>query len=84
MKYRWGDVFAGLGVLALITFAVLSVTALVSPHKTVGYYLSHASQSSPSVCVYAARTWQQDEIAYCTDDVNKALDVVSKANASLK
>lgn len=75
------------GVGAMFALAVLAAgTALfMAPKKVDGYYLSHGSSSGnvPSTCVYAHWTWHVDEVAFCSDKYESALDFMAKANASL-
>lgn len=52
------------------------------------YYVS-STQTARGVssvsCAWAHWTgWHSDEIAYCSDDANKVIDWVAKANLSLK
>lgn len=85
-KWDWEDV--GLSILAAAAIFVVILVALVSfsPKNVDYYYISTgASGGRPvSACAYAHWTWHTDEIAYCSDDVNKVLDFTAKANATLK
>ena len=68
----------------LILIAVLGTMLLVSTKKVDAYYLSRGSNTYAGVCVYAHWTWHSDEQAFCTDDYNKALDFVERANKTIK
>lgn len=67
------------GAVVLVSVFVGSLF-MVAPHKIDGYYLSRGGSNSGSICVYAHWTWHQDELSFCTDDYQKALDFVSRAN----
>lgn len=73
------------GMLVLLILAGLLTALVLAPKKVDGYYLSQGSgsQGQAAVCVYAHWTWHVDEMSFCTDDQQKALDFVAKANASI-
>lgn len=79
MDKMWQVLVAGL-ILAAFGMAIL---ILCAPKNVDYYYLSHGGSQSNSYCVYAHWTWHPDEIAYCTDDYERALDFTAKANATL-
>lgn len=72
-------------MLMILIVAGMIAGFIVAPKKVDGYYLSHGSSSTgqAAVCVYAHWTWHVDEMSFCTDDQQKALDFVAKANASI-
>jgi hypothetical protein len=73
----------GMGLaLALAAFIGIYVFA---PKNVDYYYLSTSNSGSRGLgfCVYAHWTWHSDEIAYCTDKKDDALDFVAKANATV-
>lgn len=83
--WDWEDTGKAMALVFLL-FAFGTVGAFILAPKNVDYYyLSHGSQTSgqASVCVYAHWTWHNDEISFCTDDQQKALDFVAKANAGM-
>jgi predicted membrane channel-forming protein YqfA (hemolysin III family) len=71
------------GMALILTAAICAVTMFLAPKRVDGYYLSHGGGTSAAVCVYAHWTWHVDEMSFCTDDQQKALDFVTKANASI-
>jgi len=74
------------GMVMGLTLAAMVVAFIVAPKKVDGYYLSHGASGQggqAAVCVYAHWTWHMDELSFCTDDQQKALDFVAKANASI-
>lgn len=84
-EFDWNNVWAtliaiavlgGLGVLGMYIFA---------PKNVDYYYLSTSNSGNRSLgfCAYAHWTWHTDEIAYCSDDKDKVLDFVAKANATI-
>lgn len=46
--------------------------------------MSRGSNNEGQVCVYAHWTWHVDEVAFCTDDYQKALAFTQTANANIK
>ena len=83
----WGDVWAvfGLGVaVAVASIAlVFGASAIFSAHDVDYYYVSHAGNAGPGICVFAHWTWHTDEPAFC-GDAALALDFATKANAMLR
>lgn len=73
------------GMAGLLIVAGVVTVWIFAPKKVDGYYLSHGSNATgqAAVCVYAHWTWHVDEMSFCTDDQQKALDFVTKANASI-
>jgi hypothetical protein len=69
-----------LGCLGALGFWILS------PKRVDGYYISHGGNngSTAATCVYAHWTWHWDELAFCSDDYQKALDFMNKADAEIK
>jgi hypothetical protein len=62
------------------------ITAIASAHVD-RYYVSsaHTGQISSVTCAWAHWSgWHTDEIAFCSDDANKVVEWVAKANTSLK
>jgi hypothetical protein len=77
----WPNVFSVLGVIvgcAILTIILWAITAT----KDVKYY--YAGEGVKGVCVKASRSWQIDDTVFCSDDYNKVVDFVNKANMSLK
>ena len=74
----WAMVFA-------TVFTALFIWYLCTPPVLQGYYLGHKSENhAPSFCVMAEWRWDLDDVVYCTDDYNKALDFVERANKTMR
>lgn len=80
-------------LMVAVTIIVLLFLALlggfiqaIAVTNVDGYYVSNAGTGSRTgVCAYAHWTkWHEDEIAYCSDDINKVLDFVVKANTTIQ
>jgi hypothetical protein len=81
----WDDLWQGLCFLTFVALLGSVALLIFSPKNVDYYYLSRAnSGNAPATCVYAHWTWHSDEVAFCTDDAQKALDFVAKANATVK
>lgn len=82
--WDWEDIWASIAVLAVLTFGVFLTTVAFHDKNVTYYYLSQDGSAHSGLCVQAHWTWHTDEVAYCTDDKDKALDFAAKANAGLK
>jgi hypothetical protein len=86
-NWEWEDSWRLLGYVVVASVFIVALTlgiALsVQPHNVDYYYVSHASNPGPGICVYAHWTWHTDEAAYCGDSA-AALDFAAKANAMLR
>lgn len=79
----WDDIWNGVGVTAaLVAVSFLGTWAFST--KNVDYYYISNPQGSSVTCAYAHWTWHEDEKAFCSDDSNKVIDFVGKANSALK
>lgn len=84
--WDWTDTWQVLMVMAFLAALGFGAKWITSPKNVDYYYLSHGSGGNgnqASVCVYAHWTWHSDELSFCTDDQQKALDFVAKANAGM-
>lgn len=81
----WYHIWQGVGVAIVLGAMALLGIYVFAPKNVDYYYLSTSNSGSRSLgfCVYAHWTWHNDEIAYCTDDKDRALDFAAKANATL-
>lgn len=75
--------------LAAVVLLFLTIAGgwklFTAPKNVDYYYLSQGSgENHTATCVYAHWTWHPDEVSFCTDDRDKALDFVTRGNASLK
>lgn len=62
-------IFLGVGLL----------TAFILSDKHVrGYYLGSVNETNKGYCVSADITWSSDPVAYCSDDINKTLEVYNQ------
>lgn len=79
--------FVVITTIVLLFLALLGgfIQAIAVTHID-GYYISNAGTGSRTgVCACSHWTkWHADEIAYCSDDVNKVLDFVVKANTTIQ
>ena len=83
-NWSWGDTWRSLGIAGVVAVVVFLGVFIMAPKNVDYYYVSTASGSEPVICAYAHWTWHADERAYCSDDKDKVLDFVTKANASLR
>lgn len=74
--------------IVLVSVALIAgLTCMITLTHVDRYYISSArtDQVSSVTCVWAHWTgWHTDEISYCSDDADKVVEWVAKANASLK
>ena len=80
--FAWG----AFGMAVLATLIVLAVTFVLKEKKVDGYYMSAGGNSTRTemTCVYAHWTWHPDELAFCTNDVNKAIEAVRQLNQTVR
>ena len=78
-SWGWDDTWQLIAIL-LILVIVYGIGVKILAPKNVDYYYLSTSENG-GFCVYAHWTWHRDEIAYCTDDKDRALDFTAKANA---
>jgi hypothetical protein len=70
------------GVLLFSVLLILFGQMCAADHVVRSYYLStHGTTGS---CVSADQDWAFDQESFCSDDVNRSLDVMQRANAALK
>lgn len=81
---NFDDIWQGVAVAVVLAAAAISGKALVSEHRVDGYYLSHTSASQSATCIVAHWTWHPDEIAFCTNSPQEALEVLERANATVR
>lgn len=80
----WEDIWQAVGVFVIVSIVVIAGCIVFSPKNVDYYYLSHGNNTqSASACVFAHWTWHSDEVSFCTDDYQKALEFTAKANATL-
>lgn len=82
MNLDWDNIWQGLALLAVAALAVFVGELFISTKVVDDYYLSRGGETA--TCVYAHWTWHTDEKAFCTNDVQQAIDVISKLKGSLK
>lgn len=83
-EWDWLDTWQVLGLALVVTAAAIFGVYAVEPENVDYYYVSTGSNPvKPGYCSYAHWTWHTDEVAYCSDDKDKVLDFVVKANASV-
>jgi hypothetical protein len=82
-SWDWEDVWHAVGITVVACFVVLFGVWVFAPKNVDYYYLSTGNNAHFGYCVYAHWTWHQDEVSYCTDDRDRAIDFTIKANQSL-
>ena len=84
-NWEMENTWSVIGMIVVIAALAIGVVWIFAP-KEVDYYYLSTSNSEPKAigfCAYAHWTWHSDEIAYCSDDKDRVLDFVAKANATL-
>lgn len=77
-------------IVALVAVVFLTLAGFISAFSLSHvdrYYVasSGTGRVSSVTCSWAHWTaWHPDEIAYCSDDANKVVEWVAKANGSIK
>jgi hypothetical protein len=88
-NWDWEDTASTILAGVVITAFVIVCMLITSSKNVTYYYLSNNqvglsnNQVGTGVCVKAHWEWNPDSTVYCTDDKDKALDFVVKANATL-
>ena len=82
--FDWERLWALLLGVALFALIALGVASVIAPKNVDYYYASHGSGAQSNTCVWAHWTWHTDEQAFCTDDYQRALDFLAKANGTIK
>lgn len=68
-----------------VAAATLLLVAAAKEKRVDGYYLSQGSGGKRvSTCIYAHWTWHPDEVAFCTNNVQEAIDALPKLNATVR
>jgi NO-binding membrane sensor protein with MHYT domain len=83
-SWDWEDYFLSLLFAVVFAFVALGIVATTQTKKVDGYYLSSATNQHSGVCVNAHWTWHPDETVFCTNNKDEALDVLTRANATIK
>lgn len=86
MQIDTEDVWQYILMILVLVLAGTGIFALAATKRVDGYYLSTAGnrQGGQATCVYAHWTWHSDELSFCTNNYQEALDFVAKANASIR
>jgi hypothetical protein len=83
-KWYWEDSWQLIGILVVIATVVWFSYFTASKRELKSYYLGPTSYSAPAFCVRAEWTWDEDPVVFCTDDRDRAIDFVKRANETLK
>jgi hypothetical protein len=81
--WEWSDVWQLVAIALILTVCGVSVRMLTAPKNVDYYYTSHGQGQASAACVYAHWTWHPDELAFCSDDYQRATDFMAKSNAAL-
>jgi hypothetical protein len=80
------DVWNLVGAVVVLAVLVAVLSCFFAPKNVDYYYLSKGEDNGNrpfATCVQAHWTWHPDELSFCTNDYQQALDFVTKANAGL-
>ena len=78
--WDWDDTWHVIGMSIVVAALTFLGFVFAAPHNVDYYYLSNATNKPMAACVYAHWTWHPDEISFCTNNKDEALDFVLKAN----
>lgn len=70
-----------LAFIAVALFLVVAFKSLLADHAVKDYYLGGRMSS---YCMFSQVNGDTDKTVFCSDDINKILDVLSRAKATLK
>jgi hypothetical protein len=76
------DLLKLLIVVVVILFLGMLAAWICAPHTVQSYYLDRQISGTGS-CVVASIDWDSDSVVFCSDDINKVMDALTRANASL-
>lgn len=76
-------VLAAIATLLVLIVAAIGITAILEPKYIEYYYLSAPNNAQVGFCVSSHWAWQSDQVVFCSDEKDKTLDFVAKANATL-
>jgi hypothetical protein len=79
------SVWQSVAVVVVVAGAILLGKLIIAEKKIDGYYLSRGQDSVvTATCVYSHWTWHNDEKAFCTNSFQEALEVLERANATVR
>lgn len=80
----WAAIRA-VGVMAAILLLVTIGFLIFSSHGVRRYYVGNPSEhGAKGICVMAEVNWDQDDVVYCTDDMDKAIAAMTRLNFLLE
>lgn len=77
-NWSWEDTWMA-ALLGAVLFGIVLFGTWAFSTKDVQYYYLNDSQSK-GTCVAAKWQWNPDQTVYCSDDYQRAMDFLSKAN----
>ena len=83
-EINWTNIWLTMLVSVTLAFATFVLVMMSQDHPARWYYLSQSASFQRGCCVMVDIDWKDDEVVYCADDIDKALDVMQRANAALK
>ncbi len=78
----WEDIWATFAISVACLLVILLGCFAMADKKVRGYYLQSVDHAG--ICVVQSTNWDTDNSAFCSPDIDKVLDVLAKANASLQ
>ncbi len=80
MRWGWEDAWAAFAMAVAALLVIFLGCFAASDKKIRSYYL----EQHTGFCVMQSIDWDADGFVFCSPDIDKVLDVLVKANASLK
>jgi len=73
-----------LGLTVALVAGILMVVFIMADKSVQSYYLGPGLSLQPAFCVTAEHQWDVDVLIFCTDDKDRVLDFVRRANETLR
>jgi hypothetical protein len=80
--WDWEQAWAALLLIVAICGGILILVVSTANHRPRFYYVEQADTKTP--CVRAWQEWSSNAVVYCSDDINKNLDVMARMNQSMR
>lgn len=76
-------VFVGIISGAVILLLIVFFRAICADHSVQGYYVGSPYSRAGTVCISAELNWLEDEVVWCTGDIDKAVAITKTLNENL-